>query len=257
MYKGLRVAVVMPVYNERGHVRAAILAVPSFVDTIVVVDDASTDGTELAISPANDPRLVKLRHQTNQGVGAATKTGYRYCLRVCPDVVAVMDGDGQMDGGDLSELLDRIIAGADYVRGCRFLHKRTISCMPRMRYIGNRVFSLLTRWAGRFGETLDAQCGYSAIRLDALERLDLSRLYDRYGFPNEMFFAARLTGLAIENVPVTVIYGNEVSHINPLVVVPTILYLIARGYLRSRLAASTTRQIGDAEIQQALSRALN
>ncbi|HVG21070.1 MAG TPA: glycosyltransferase family 2 protein, partial [Blastocatellia bacterium] len=188
-------------------------------------------------------RLIKLRHEKNRGVGAATKTGYRYCLNSDVDWVAVMDGDGQMDGRDLHVLLDRAITGVDYVKGNRFLHSRSISRMPAMRYVGNRFFSWLTRRAINYAGSLDAQCGYTVVRRSALARLRLDDLYDRYGFPNEMLFAATEAGLSIESVPVRSIYEDEVSGINPFTSVPVILFLIARRYLRATLSVGAQEAI--------------
>lgn len=236
MYKGNRVAVVMPIHNEESFLERAIARVPCFVDLIVAVDDGSSDGTWLKLSAIRDRRLIRIRHGRNRGVGAATKTGYRCCLRAGIDLIAVMDGDGQMDGRDLWLLLDRAIAGADYVKGNRFLRADTISRMPKLRYIGNLALSWLTRLAAGFGQSLDAQCGYTVIRSEALARLELEGLYDRYGFLNDMFFAAHRVGLKIESVPVRAIYGEEVSGINPLTAVPRILYLIGREFLRRILA---------------------
>ncbi|HEX8185205.1 MAG TPA: glycosyltransferase family 2 protein, partial [Blastocatellia bacterium] len=190
MYKGHRVAVVMPIHNERPRIERAISRVPSFVDSIIAVDDASTDGTWGTLSRITNSKLIKLRHEKNRGVGAATKTGYRHCLGTEPDLIAVMDGDGQMDGRDLSKLLDRAITGVDYVKGNRFLHSQSLSSMPAARYAGNLFFSWLTCQAMGHAGSLDAQCGYTVIRMAALRRIALDRLYDRYGFPNEMLFAA-------------------------------------------------------------------
>lgn len=234
MYKGFIIAVAMPIHNEQDHVARAICRVPEFVDLIVAVDDGSTDQTWQQISKIKDSRLVALRHEVNRGVGAATKTGYRHALNDGADLIAVMDGDGQMDGCDLHRLLDMAIAGADYVKGNRFLHTETISLMPFLRYLGNRVLSRLTRMASRFSESLDAQCGYTVVWAHALRSLNLDELYDRYGFPNEMFFAARRAGLKVDNVPVRSIYGNEVSDINPFTAVPTILYLILRSRFQNQ-----------------------
>jgi glycosyltransferase involved in cell wall biosynthesis len=249
MYRGHRIAVVMPVYNEGARLKAALSGVPAFVDSIVVVDDGSTDDTSTTLDAVADERVVRLNHEQNRGVGAATKTGYRFCLQSNADFIAVMDGDGQMDGRDLHLLLERLISGADYVRGNRFLDKRSLRAMPRDRYFGNLLFSALTRVAAGFNGTLDAQCGYSAIQRHALDGLDLDLLYDRYGFPNEMFFAARRAGLEIADVPVRTVYGDEVSHINPIVVVPTILMLILGNHLRFRRikAAKTQEPSGLAE----------
>lgn len=234
MYKSNRVAVVMPIHNEADHLVKAIARVPGYVDLIVAVDDGSTDRTWEILSGLNEARLATLRHRANRGVGAATRTGYRFCQRQEVDFIAVMDGDGQMDGRDLAGLLDRLIYGADYVKGNRFLHSETIDCMPALRYVGNRVLSWLSRRAERVEDSLDAQCGYAAIRREALARIELDGLYDRYGFPNEMFFAARRAGLKVDSVPVRTIYGDEKSGVNPFTAIPTILWLIGRHYVRRR-----------------------
>jgi len=239
MYQDQSVAVVMPVHNEEHHVERAIKRVPNFVDLIVAVDDGSTDDTWRVLSRITDRRLTKLRHDRNTGVGAATKTGYRHCLNARADLIAVMDGDGQMDGRDLFRLLERALNGAEYVKGNRFLDSESIGCMPRHRYIGNRFFSWLARRAASFDHNLDAHCAYTVIQHQALDRLVLDDLYDRYGFPTEMFFAACRAGLAVECVPVRTLYGDEVSGINPFTAVPAILFLIARNYVRRRFSAAS------------------
>jgi glycosyltransferase involved in cell wall biosynthesis len=236
MYGQHRIAVVMPIHNEEHRVARALARVPAFVDWIIAVDDASRDGTAALLFRMNDERLITIRHAANRGVGAATKTGYRRALVTGADLIAVMDGDGQMDGRDLPALLDAAIAGADYVKGNRFLHRESLGAMPRVRLIGNRVFSFLTRRAARSPVHLDAQCGYAVIRRAALMKLPLDALYDRYGFPNEMLFAVARARLRIASVAVRSIYETEVSGINPLTAVPVISFLIARNWWRDRLA---------------------
>ena len=241
MYRNHRIAVVMPIHNEEHRVERAIARVPSFVDVIIAVDDASTDDTAAQLLRLADERLITIRHATNSGVGAATKTGYRRALATAADLIAVMDGDGQMDGSDLPALLDAAIAGADFVKGNRFLHRESLSAMPLARLAGNCAFSFLTRWASRYEGSLDAQCGYTVIRRAALMKLPFDALYDRYGFPNEMLFAATRQRLRLASVAVRSIYETEVSGINPLTAVPTICFLIARNWWRDRLAGLMAR----------------
>src|SRR5262245_27132869 len=221
----------MPIHNEEAHLSSAIARVPAYVDRIIAVDDGSDDDTWRCLGRIESGRLIRLRHGVNRGVGAATKTGYRRALEDRVELIAVMDGDGQMDGDDLCRLLDAAIGGADYVKGNRFLH-RTISEMPVARFVGNRMFSLLTRWAADLRPAIDAQCGYAIVRAAALRRIDLGALYDRYGFLNDLLFAIARARLRVESVPVRCIYGNEISGINPVIVVPVIVYLNVRNYLR-------------------------
>jgi hypothetical protein len=120
--------------------------------------------------------------------------------------------------------------------------------MPLTRYLGNRLFSFLTRRAVAFDKGLDAQCGFTLIRRTALEQICLETLYDRYGFPNEMFFMTHRLGLKIKSVPVRAVYGDEVSGINPFTAVPTILYLIAKSFFRHRKMTLRLTKVSDRKL---------
>src|SRR6185436_12096854 len=147
MYLGRSVAVVIPIHNEENFVAGTIRSVPDFVDAIILVDDGSSDLTLQAIERAWHSKVHLIRHSENRGVGAATISGYQAAIALGVDIVAVMDGDGQMDPGDLPALLDSIIIdGVDYAKGNRFLHS-SLKNMPRFRYIGNRILSALTQYA--------------------------------------------------------------------------------------------------------------
>src|SRR4029078_11012327 len=98
MYKGSRVAVVVPIHNEEAQLNRAIERIPAYVDLIIAVDDGSTDSTWELLNRLENTKLVRLKHEANRGVGAATRSGYKWALRTDVDFVAVMDGDGQMDG---------------------------------------------------------------------------------------------------------------------------------------------------------------
>src|SRR5262249_61788058 len=80
MLDGKRVAVVVPAFDEERLVGETIRGIPEFVDAILVVDDASHDGTAAAAEGAGDARVQVLRHERNAGVGAAIATGYRRAL---------------------------------------------------------------------------------------------------------------------------------------------------------------------------------
>ncbi|MEW6733801.1 MAG: glycosyltransferase family 2 protein [Acidobacteriota bacterium] len=246
MYRQHNIAVVVPVHNEETLIANTIRSIPDFVDLIVLVDDGSSDNTYYTIAQSYYPKVRLIKHRKNRGVGAATVSGYRAAAAWGAEIVAVMDGDGQMHPGDLSNLLDEIILrGADYAKGNRFLHP-SIVYMPRLRYLGNRVLSLLMRLALGIKLPLDAQCGYSAITSRAIAILELEKLYPRYGFLNELLFCLTTLKLKIASVPVQTIYGEEISGINPFVTVPTILYLITNGYLRRLMVTNrAAKQISE------------
>lgn len=240
MYRSHRIAVAVPAHNEERLVARTLASTPEFVDVIVAVDDASDDATaaEIARAAALDPRVRALAHEVNRGVGASVVTAFRAAQHLGADVVAVMDGDGQMDPEDLPALLDPICDGrADVSKGYRFRGLGARGPMPITRLVGNRVLSAATRVAGGFREPLDAQCGYTAVSAAALARLPLERLYPRYGFPNDLVLRAAEAGLEIASVPVRAIYATEVSGIRPHVAIPRIFGLLGRAWARRRFAA--------------------
>ncbi len=233
MFGGKRIAVVMPAHNEARMIVRAVTEVPDYVDEVVVVDDASTDGTGSALLAISDrPGLHLVRHDENRGVGSAIVTGYRRALELGAEIVAVMAGDAQMHPSDLPGLLEPLLKGrADYVKGNRLAWPGVVKAMPLLRFIGNHGLSLLTRITSGYKEVRDSQCGYTAITTETLTRLDLDSLYHRYGFPNDMLAKLHTIGARLENVSVRPIYGQEVSGIS----LTTALFRVPRVLLRSYL----------------------
>ena len=126
-----RVAVVIPCYRVEEHIVEVIRSLPSFVSTIVVVDDKSPDQFVDKVLALNDPRVVLIRHEINQGVGGAMITGYRECLRRGEDVIVKVDGDGQMDPAHLPALIRPLLLGeGDYTKGNRWHDNRGLIAMP-------------------------------------------------------------------------------------------------------------------------------
>ena len=213
MHRALRIAVVIPAFNERGKIAATVATVPDLADHIIVVDDASHDDTaqqaELAALRRSAPARVEiLRHAANRGVGGAITTGYHRALALGADVAAVMAGDGQMDPDDLPALLDPIADGtADYVKGNRFLHPAIWTTMPASRIVGNLVLSAATRVTSGYRHVFDSQCGYTAIHRRALAAIELDKLFPRYGYPNDMLSRLRVADMRVVDVPVRPIYG--------------------------------------------------
>jgi glycosyltransferase involved in cell wall biosynthesis len=208
MFEHLRVAVVIPAFNERAKIADTVASVPAWIDDVIVVDDASSDDTAGAVPAA--PRVEVVRHADNRGVGAAITTGYRRSLAAGTDVAVVMAGDGQMDPRDLPALLAPIVADtADYVKGNRFLHPAVWREMPPARIVGNVLLSAATRITSGYRHVFDSQCGYTAIHRRALEAIDLDGVWARYGYPNDLLSRLHVAGVRVADVAVRPIYGER------------------------------------------------
>jgi len=230
--EGKRVAVVVPAFDEELLVAETIRGIPAFVDLIVVVDDHSSDGTAERARAVGDPRVEVIEHAENQGVGAAIATGYERCRELGVDVTCVMAGDNQMDPGELAALVGPVARGeVDYATANRLVSGEAWQLIPRSRYLGNAVLSLLTKIASGYWHVADSQAGYTALSLDALRRLDVERLYRRYGFPNDMLVHLNVQNARVRDVPSRPIYGvGERSGIRVRHVAPRIAWLLFKGF---------------------------
>src|SRR5439155_15132614 len=235
MLAGKRVAVVVPAFDEERLLGATLAGIPLFVDRILVVDDASRDGTaRIAHERAGeDQRIEILEHERNGGVGAAVITGYRRALEEGIDVTCVMNADNQMDATDLEAIAGPVAREeVDYAKANRLFTGRAWELIPHTRYLGNAVLSLLTKIASGYWHVADSQSGYTAIALPTLSLLDLDNIYRRYGFPNDMLVHLNVLNARVRDVPSRPIYGvGEESGIRLRRVVPSISWLLLKGFL--------------------------
>src|SRR5262245_3736174 len=211
----VQVGVVIPAYRVAQQIEAVIRGIPSWIRTIVVVEDASPDDTATRVEKLGDPRVTLIRHPKNQGVGGAMATGFAEAVRRGLDIVVKMDGDGQMDPSHLPAILAPLLENkADMVKCNRYSSLAHVKQMPTVRLIGNAGLTFLVKSASGYWNTFDPANGYVAVRAAVLERLDLGRLPRRYYFESGFLVELGILRAAVLDVPMTARYGDETSSLS-------------------------------------------
>lgn len=232
MITNSRIAVVVPCFNEGTQINRVLDTMPADVDCIYVIDDASEDNTADLVRKrvSKDPRIRLIEHPSNQGVGGAIATGYQAALADDMDIAVVMAGDGQMDPADFQAIVEPVLNhGYDYAKGNRLFSGEAWEMIPRVRYLGNAMLSLLTKIASGYWHIADSQSGYTAINRRALEAIDWEKMYKRYGQPNDLLVRLNIANMRVKDVPIRPVYGiGEQSGIRPLRMIPQLSWLITR-----------------------------
>jgi glycosyltransferase involved in cell wall biosynthesis len=232
MLEGKRVAVVVPAHDEEALIGTTLAGIPAFVDKIYVVDDGSRDATAERARAIGDARVEVVPHDRNRGVGAAIVTGYRRALADGIDATGVMAADNQMDPADLELLTLPVVRGElDYAKANRLVTGEAWNLIPRTRYLGNAILSMLTKVASGYWHVADSQSGYAVISKQMLAVLDLDRVYTGYGFPNDFLVHLNVWNARVRDFPSRPIYGvGERSGIRYRKVVPRISWLLVKAF---------------------------
>jgi glycosyltransferase involved in cell wall biosynthesis len=234
MFEGSSIAVVVPCYNEETQIRAVIETMPAFVDRIIVVDDRSPDRTAEVVREcmAAHPNVELLVHEENRGVGAGIATGYKRALELNMDVAVVMAGDGQMPPNELPDIIRPVSSGeADYSKANRLVTQDAWTTIPRKRFLGNAMLSLLTKIASGYYQVADSQTGYTAISAAMLRRVDLDAMYPRYGYPNDMLVRLNVLRARVVDVASVPVYDvGEVSGLKIRRVLFTMSWLLLKRF---------------------------
>lgn len=224
--------VVIPAYGASGSILNVAAAIPAYVDWIIVVDDASPDNLSDLVAGLTDARIISLRHEANQGVGGAMKTGFRKALELGADLVAKVDADGQMDPSHLAAFaLAAIRHDCDYVKANRFGHINALPAMPRARLWGSMALTFLTKFASGYWNAFDPQNGYVMITRRMLRRLNLSAIDEGYFFENSMLINLNILRARLAEIYIPAHYGNEISSMKLSRIVSTFPAKLLRGFL--------------------------
>jgi DNA-binding response OmpR family regulator len=196
------VLAVIPAYNEERFIGSVVLKAAQFAGQVVVVDDGSTDATAEVAQKAG---ALVVRHHENRGKGAALSTAFSLTSRFNPDVVVMLDADGQHLPEELSLVIDPVLKGeADIVIGSRYLNGA--SHVPRLRSWGHRAFNAFTNFTSGVSVS-DSQSGFRAFSPQALGIISLHS--NGFSVESEMQFLAKERDLRLVEVPVTIQYTDR------------------------------------------------
>lgn len=178
-------SVVIPCFNERGTIRdvvSSVLAQPVQPVEVVIVDDASTDGTREVLSDlAANPSVRVVTHSRNQGKGAALRTGFALARGT---IIVVQDADLEYDPRQYGQLIEPILEGrAAVVYGSRFMGGAPHRVVYFWHMVGNRALTLMSNMMTNINLT-DMETCYKAFRRDVIEKIRIEE--DRFGFEPEI-----------------------------------------------------------------------
>ena len=199
MADAVKISVVIPVYNEVKTISEVIGRVLNcgFDTEVIVVDDASTDGTREFLQSFHHERVRQFYHSRNRGKGAALRMGFAAASN---PIVFVQDADLEYDPGDYHAVIRPLLDGrADMVYGSRFLggpHR----VLLYWHYLGNRIITLLSNIVSDLNLS-DMETGMKAFVRDKLLQLRLSA--DRFTFEPEITIKASRAKWRIYEVPIS------------------------------------------------------
>jgi dolichol-phosphate mannosyltransferase len=202
-----RVLCVAPAWNEGERMTRVVESVkPGLVDSLLVVDDGSTDDTADRAEAAG---AQVLRSGRNRGVGAAIRSGIDYAIAHQFDIVVIISGGGKTPPEQIPGLLEPIIKGAaEFAQGSRYMAGGHFVRMPLRRRLGTRAYTFLFSVLCRHRVT-DASSGFRAISLSLFDdkRINLWQDWlDRYELEPYLLFQALRLGHKVVEVPVTIEY---------------------------------------------------
>jgi glycosyltransferase involved in cell wall biosynthesis len=230
-----QIVVVIPCYRCAETIADVVDAVPAQVSSIICVNDGSDDdlANVLRTLVKRDPSISFVNHQQNQGVGAATISGYRAAIERGARVIVKIDSDKQMNPAFIPAMASPILADeADYVKGNRFFDIERVRVMPARRLLGNAGLTFISRVSSGYWDLSDPTNGFTAIHSGVAALLPLHKLHPRYFFESDILFRLNSFGAVVVEQPIETIYQDETSQLSIVKCLVTFPFLHLRNFLK-------------------------
>lgn len=198
----IKIAAVIPFYNERDFIRNVISETLNYTDIIIAVDDGSTDNSSEQIIDLK--KVILISNEKNFGKGYSLRKGFEKAIELNSQLIVTLDADGQHKPGIIPELLNKI-SDCDIVIGNRMNDVRN---MPLQRIFSNRITSyLLSKKLGV--QIKDSQCGFRVYKRKVLESVKTT--FNGFEAESEILVYAARKNFKIKFVDIPTVYENQNS----------------------------------------------
>lgn len=213
----IKICVIIPCYKVSAHIIDVIINIPDIIDNIYIIDDKCPENSgKIVQENFLDNNNVKVFYNShNLGVGGAVKVGYHEAVKDQMQIAIKLDGDGQMNPLLIPDLIMPILNNhALYTKGNRFFKLSYLYSMPKFRLFGNAGLSFITKLSTGHWKIMDPTNGFTAIRCDVLNYIELNEVSNRYFFETDMLFQLGILGAEVIDIPMPSKYGDEKSNLS-------------------------------------------
>ncbi len=215
----VKIGCVIPCYKGGKITIEVIKSALKFVELIVLVDDRCPYKTGKNVEEifSDSKKIQVLFNKENLGVGGSTKKGMQYLMDHDCEIIVKIDADGQINPDLIPQLINPILNGeSNASKGNRFSSLDNILSMPPIRVFGNLGLSFINKLSTGYWELFDPTNGFIAIKNNALKKVRLDKIDNRYFFESDFLFQCGLQNICFYQLPMKSIYAKEESSLRPL-----------------------------------------
>jgi dolichol-phosphate mannosyltransferase len=233
----MKTSLLILAYNEEDFIENVILKYVNEFNEIIVVNDKSSDDTQLIIETIqqNVENLFLINNKYNLGAGKSFEVGVKYFLNSGGDYLVKIDGDDQFSEQDVVFLNQHIKKEHfDFIKCDRFWHQGIVGEIPAIRYFGNSFASLLIKFSTGCWAINDPLNGLFVFSKEMLDNFKIPRLFHRYGYPfyvvTNSLNKSIINNFKIGQFKNEVKYSNEASYLNPFIMFFKLIWYTMQNY---------------------------
>ena len=218
----------IPAYNVEKQIPRVLKKIPfhllsEYYIRILIIEDCSKDNTKKIVEDylkknKNNNLIQLVKNEKNQGYGGVQKTAFNYAIKNNFDFVIMLHGDDQYEAEMLPKFISNLLNNdVDAVFGSRFINPKDPlkGGMPLNRYIGNRVVTFIQNFIVGTKMT-EFHSGYRSYKIEVLKKINFEKYTNDFYFDSEIIIQMFKSKFVIKEIPITTIYGDEISNLNPI-----------------------------------------